>query len=340
MTIEDAIYLAEQMPKAELHVHLEGTLEPDHMMSLARKNGVQLPFSSAEEARAARDFTDLQSFLDVYYAGCAALVTRDDFCELTTAYLSKAAADNVLHVEPFFDPQTHTARDVPFDDVIGGILDGLAEGQREFGITSGLIMCFLRDLPAESAEQTLAAAQPWLSQVASVGLDSAEVGNPPEKFSAVFARARALGLRAVAHAGEEGAAELVTRTLDVLHAERIDHGVRAIDDPGVVARLVAEQITLTVCPLSNVRLRVAPSVSASPLKRLLESGVRVTVNSDDPAYFGGYINENFRVAIRELNLTRADVLRLGRYAIEGSFADGARKAELLGELERLAVSPS
>ncbi|MGV8083008.1 MAG: adenosine deaminase [Coriobacteriia bacterium] len=334
MPLEDVIDIAKRMPKAELHVHLEGTLEPEHMLSLARRNGIRLPYASAEEAHAAYDFTDLQSFLDLYYAGCAALVTRADFRELTTAYLEKAAAENVRHTEPFFDPQTHTARGIPFEDFIGGILDGLAEGERELGITSRLVLCFLRDLPAESAERTLDEALPWLPRIAGVGLDSAEVGNPPEKFAAVFARARSLGLRAVAHAGEEGSAELVARTLDVLHAERIDHGVRSIDDPRLVARLVAEKVPLTVCPLSNVRLCVVPAVSASPLKQLLGAGVRVTINSDDPAYFGGYINENFRVAIEELGLSREDVRRLGVNAIEGSFADAARKAELLSELER------
>ncbi|NTW28617.1 MAG: adenosine deaminase [Coriobacteriia bacterium] len=321
------------MPKVELHVHLEGTLEPEQMLALARRNGVKVPFADAQETRAAYDFEDLQSFLDIYYASCAVLVTREDFRDVTLSYLRRAASDNVRHVEPFFDPQTHTARGVAFDTAIAGILDGLAEGEREFGITSRLILCFLRDLPAASAEATLREAQPWLGRIAAVGLDSAEIGNPPEKFAEVFALARELGLLCVAHAGEEGGADLVTRTLDVLKVRRIDHGVRSVEDPQLVARLVREGVALTVCPFSNLKLRVTPTIADSPLKALLDAGVRVTVNSDDPAYFGGYIGDNLLAATRELGLTRDDLHALGRNAIEGSFAADARKSTLIGELD-------
>jgi len=325
--------LIDQMPKVELHLHLEGTLEPELAFEFAERNGVPLPYTSVAEMRAAYDFTDLQSFLDLYYAVCDVLLTQDDFRDLTVAYLRRASVDNVRHVEPFFDLQTHTVRGVSPGTVIDGILDGLAIGEREFGITSGLILSFLRDLTEQSAEEALSAATPWLSRIVAVGLDSTEIGNPPEKFAAVFARARGLGLRAVAHAGEEGGPELVTRTLDVLGVSRVDHGVRAAADPAVVARLVRDQVPLTVCPLSNTRLRVFDTMAESALADLLRAGVRVTVNSDDPAYFGGYIGENFRAAAAALSLSREELHTLSRNAIEGSFADDARKAELSAELE-------
>jgi adenosine deaminase len=327
--IEDLITA---MPKVELHVHLEGTLEPEMLIVLAEKNGVEIPYSSAQEVRAAYEFSDLQSFLDVYYAGCGVLQTRQDFCDLTTAYLRRADADNVRHAEPFFDPQTHTDRGIAFDTVIGGILDGLAQGEAEFGITSGLILSFLRDKSEESALETLSLARPWLGDLIAVGLDSAEVGNPPEKFSQVFEEARKLGLLAVAHAGEEGGPELVTRTLDSLHVSRIDHGVRAIEDPQLISRLAREGIPLTVCPLSNLKLKVVQAIADIKLKSLLDSRVVATVNSDDPAYFGGYIAENFRDVTAALSLTRDDLFKLGENAILGSFASESRKRDLLGEL--------
>ena len=320
------------MPKVELHVHLEGTLEPELALRLAEKNGVALPYADAEQMRAAYDFADLQSFLDVYYAACAVLRTRDDFRELTLAYLAQAAADNIRHVEPFFDPQSHTSRGIALADVIGGILDGLAEGQREFGITGAPIMSFLRHLPAEDAEATLTEAEPWGDRLAGVGLDSSEIGNPPEKFSAVFERARELGLRGVAHAGEEGDASMVARTLDALHVARIDHGVHAVDDPAVMRRLAEEGVTLTVCPLSNVKLRVFSALDEVPIRALLDAGVAVTLNSDDPAYFGGFLGENFRAATSACALTSGDLYRLGMFAICGSFAEPARQLELLDEL--------
>ena len=326
--------LIERLPKVELHVHLEGTLEPDLAYRLALRNGVALPFRSVEEIRAAYEFSDLQSFLDVYYAACSVLVTRDDFRELTRAYLARAHADRVRHVEPFFDPQTHTDRGIAIGDVIGGILDGLADGEREYGITSGLILSFLRHLPAAAADATLAAAEPWLDRIVAVGLDSSEIGFPPEPFAATFARARSLGLRAVAHAGEEGDASLVARTLDALAVSRIDHGVRAADDPAVMRRLVEGGITLTACPNSNVRLHVFPTMTRSTIGTLLEAGVAVTINSDDPAYFGGYIGDNYRAIAAALALTAGDLHRLAANAIEGSFATAARKQELRAELEQ------
>ena len=326
--------LIDRLPKVELHVHLEGTLEPDLAFRLAARNGVALPFGSVEEIRAAYEFGDLQSFLDVYYAGCAVLVTREDFRELTHAYLARADADRVRHVEPFFDPQTHTDRGIPIGEVIGGILDGLAEGEREFGITSGLILSFLRHLPVASADATLVAAEPWLDRIVAVGLDSSEIGFPPEPFAGTYARARSLGLRAVAHAGEEGDASLIARTIDALGVSRIDHGVRAADDPNVMRRLVDAGITLTACPNSNVRLRVFPTMERSTIGTLLGAGVAVTINSDDPAYFGGYIGHNYRAITAALGLGAGDLARLAANAIDGSFATPERKRELHAELAR------
>ena len=325
--------LITRMPKVELHVHLEGTLEPELAFRLAEKNGVSLPYANTEEMRAAYNFTDLQSFLDVYYAACNVLQTREDFRELTLEYLRRAADDRVRHVEPFFDPQSHTMRGIPFSDVTAGILDALAVGEREFGITSRLIMCFLRHLSAEDAETTLTAAEPWVASMVAVGLDSSELGNPPERFSAVFWRAREMGLLAVAHAGEEGDASMVARTLDSLDVSRIDHGVRAVEDPAVLQRLAEENITLTVCPLSNVRLGVFSALDQLPLRTLLDAGVPVTLNSDDPAYFGGYLGENYRAATSACGLTVDDLYRLGVYAISGSFAQTPRKLELMEELD-------
>jgi adenosine deaminase len=329
--------LIDRLPKVELHVHLEGTLEPELAFRLARRNGVRLPFRSVEEMRAAYDFSDLQSFLDVYYAACAALVTRDDFRELTSAYLARAQVDRVRHVEPFFDPQTHTQRGIPIGEVIGGILDGLADGERRYGITSGLILSFLRHLPPDAADATLAEAEPWLGKLVAVGLDSSERGFPPEPFAATFARARARGLRAVAHAGEEGEAQLVSRTLDALHVSRIDHGVRAADDAAVMRRLAESGVTLTTCPNSNVRLRVVPSMDRSPVKKLLDAGVAVTINSDDPAYFGGYVGDNYRAIATALRLGADDLVRLAANAIDGSFATQKRKLELHSELATASV---
>jgi len=324
--------LIASIPKVELHVHLEGTLEPELAFELAERNGVTLPYTSVEAMRTAYDFTDLQSFLDLYYAACAVLVTREDFRDLTLAYLRRAAEDNVRHTEPFFDPQTHTARGIEFATVIEGILDGLDAGEAEFGITSGLILSFLRDLSEESALETLATAEPWLDRIVAVGLDSTEIGNPPEKFARAFDRARELGLRCVAHAGEEGGPELVTRTLDVLKVDRIDHGVRSADDLVLVERLVESGIPLTVCPNSNVRLRVFDTMADSTLIHMLEDGVHVTINSDDPAYFGGYIGDNIRAVAEAFELSPGKLGVLAMNAIDGSFASDVRKAELREEL--------
>jgi adenosine deaminase len=320
-----------EMPKVELHVHVEGTLEPELMFELAARNGVRLPYASVEEVRRAYQFTDLQSFLDLYYAGAGVLVSEQDFHDLAWAYLTRVAGQTVRHVELFFDPQAHTDRGVPFETVVTGLRRALAEGERRLGISSKLILCFLRHLSADAAMATLEQALPFRSWITGVGLDSSEIGYPPEKFARVFQRARAEGFRAVAHAGEEGPPEYIWQALDLLGVERIDHGIRCLEDPRLVARLVAERVPLTVCPLSNVRLRVFSTLAEHSLKRLLDAGLCVTVNSDDPAYFGGYVLENYHAVQTVLGLTRDDVLRLARNAIEASFLDGpARQALVTG----------
>jgi adenosine deaminase len=329
----DVEHLIRLMPKVELHLHIEGTLEPEAAFSFAGRNGVKLPYGSPEEMRAAYDFSDLQSFLDVYYAASSVLLTRRDFYDLTWMYLERAVADNVRHVEVFFDPQTHMARGVALSSVVRAVSCALREARERHGITSRLIMCFLRDLAEEDAFKTLRQAEGYLHLIDGVGLDSGEIGNPPAKFERVFAAARAKGLHAVAHAGEEGPAAYVRDSLDLLGAERIDHGVRSMDDPDLVRRLAGDRICLTVCPISNVRLRVVERMEDHPLKRMLEAGLAVTVNSDDPAYFGGYITENFLTAQRALGLTLGDVRQLAANAIEGSFLDAAPKAVLMAELD-------
>lgn len=321
------------LPKAELHIHLEGTLEPEMMLRLAERNGVPLPFRTAEEVHAAYAFDGLESFLQIYYLGTTALCTAEDFYDLTLAYLRRANTDNVKHVEPFFDPQAHTSRGVTFAAIVGGITQALDEGRRQFGITSRLTMCFLRDRPTEEAMRTLEEAVPHLERITTVGLDSAEVGNPPSEFAQVFARGRALGLHAVAHAGEEGPPAYVYEALDALRAERIDHGVRCMEDPRLVERLVRERIPLTVCPLSNIALRVFDAMEQHPLKRMLDSGLLVCVNSDDPAYFGGYVNENYSAAAADLGLGADDIRRLARASFEASFLTQSEKAEWQRALE-------
>lgn len=327
--------LVRAMPKVELHVHIEGTLEPEAAFAFARRNGVALPYASADSMRAAYEFEDLQSFLDLYYAACSVLLTRRDFYDLTWAYVEHAAEENVRHVEVFFDPQTHTARGVAISSVVRGISCALKEAHDRYGITSRLIMCFLRDLPEEDALKTLRQAEPYLDWIAGVGLDSAEVGNPPSKFERVFAEAKREGLHLVAHAGEEGPAQYVRDSLDLLHAERIDHGHTALDDPELVERLARERICLTSCPLSNLRLRVIDRIEDHPLKRMLDAGLAVTVNSDDPAYFGGYLTANYLAVIDALGLTEADVRTLASNAIQGSFLDDETKAGLIAELEAM-----
>ena len=307
------------LPKAELHLHIEGTLEPEMLLALADRNRVALPFDDVDAVRLAYVFEDLQSFLDVYYAGCSVLVTAQDFHDLTRAYLERVSADGVRHVEIFFDPQTHTARGVPFEAVIEGITTALANGARDLGITSRLIMCFLRHLSAESAMTTLETALPYRELVAAVGLDSGEVGHPPSKFQAVFERARSEGFLAVAHAGEEGPPSYIREALDLLGAVRIDHGVRSIEDSAMVDRLVREQTPLTVCPLSNVKLRVFPTLADHPLKQMLELGLHVSINSDDPAYFGGYIATNYEQTAAALGLDRSELVQVARNSFTSSF---------------------
>jgi len=327
------IALASGCPKAELHVHLEGTLEPELMMELARRNGIELRFRNIQEIRSAYNFDDLQSFLDIYYEGMSVLATEVDFYDLTMAYLRRAALDHVVHVEPFFDPQAHMERGIAFEAILGGITSALRDGQAETGITSRLIMCLLRHLTTEEGDAALSAMLPYREAIAAVGLDSTELGQPPDKFAAVFARARSLGFLTVAHAGEEGSARDVEVTLDALGVSRIDHGVHAMDDPRVVARLVRERMPLTVCPLSNVKLRVFSNMADHNLREMLDSGVLATVNSDDPAYFGGFINDNFTAAIEALGLTEDHVRQLAVNSFEGSFLTTNEKAHHIAEVD-------
>ncbi len=328
--------LIRKMPKAELHLHIEGSLEPEMVFALAKRNGVSLPYASVEALRAAYEFSDLQSFLDIYYAGCDVLREEQDFYDMTAAYLRRAAADNVVHAEIFFDPQSHTSRGVPMKTVIGGIRRALDDGKREHGISSEIILCFLRHLSEEDAFATLEAAMPFRKEFIAVGLDSGERGNPPAKFERVFAKAREAGLLTVAHAGEEGPPAYITEALDLLKVVRIDHGVRCDEDDAVVERLAKGHVPLTVCPLSNVKLRVFDTMADHNLKRLLDRGLCVMVNSDDPAYFGGYLGKNYEAICEALPLTESDVRKLGENAVVASFMDAARKAELLAEIRALA----
>jgi adenosine deaminase len=321
------------LPKVELHLHIEGTLEPEMMLRLAERNGMPLPFASVEAARRAYRFTDLQSFLDIYYQGAAVLRTEADFYDLTWAYFQRAAADRVRHSEIFFDPQTHTERGIGFPVFMGAFARARADAEAKLGITSGLIMCFLRHLPGAAALETLEQARPFYGDLVAVGLDSGERGNPPQRFAEAFARARQAGLRAVAHAGEEGPPEYIRDSLDLLGAERIDHGVACEQDDALVERLAAEAIPLTVCPLSNEKLRVFPDLHHHNLRRLLRRGVRITINSDDPAYFGGYIGDNYLAAQQALGLDREDLARIARNAVEGAFVSQDRRRQLLAELD-------
>jgi adenosine deaminase len=323
----------QHLPKAELHLHIEGTLEPELMFELAKRNTVTLRFQSVEEVRAAYQFTDLQSFLDIYYEGAQVLLTEQDFYDLTWAYLERVQAQHVRHVEIFFDPQTHTDRGVRFETVITGIHRALDDGERKLGISHQLIMCFLRHLTAEAAMTTLEQALPFRDWIVGVGLDSSEVGHPPEKFVTVFDRARKEGFLTVAHAGEEGPPEYVWQALDLLKARRIDHGVRSIEDPALVERLRTDAIPLTVCPLSNVKLCVYDTMDQHRMKELLNAGLCVTVNSDDPAYFGGYVNENFLAAHRALGLSKSELYRLARNSFEAAFLDEGSQEILIAELD-------
>jgi adenine deaminase len=320
------------LPKAELHLHIEGTLEPELMLALARRNGVPLPYPDEAAVRRAYVFDGLQSFLDLYYAGASVLLTERDFHDLAWAYLSRAAREGVARAEIFFDPQTHTARGVPMRTVVEGLSRACDEA-RALGVSSGLILCFLRHLTEDEAFATLEEALPHRRRLLGVGLDSGERGNPPEKFARVFARCRALGLRLVAHAGEEGPAANVRGALDALGAERIDHGVRCLEDPALVARLARDRVPLTICPLSNVKLRVFGRLEDHVLPRLLEAGVVATVNSDDPAYFGGYLNQNLVETVTALGLPAEAGYRLARNSLEAAFLEPSERAPLLERLE-------
>jgi adenosine deaminase len=322
-----------RIPKAELHLHIEGSLEPEMMFQLAARNNITLSFRSVDEVRRAYQFTNLQSFLDIYYTGAKVLLHEQDFYDLTWAYLTKAYQQNLRHTEIFFDPQTHTDRDIPFERVITGIHQALEDGKEKLGITSRIIMCFLRHLSPESAMQTLETALPFKDWIVAVGLDSSELGNPPEKFAAVFDRARAEGFLTVAHAGEEGPPEYIWQALDLLKVKRIDHGVRCIEDEKLVQRLIKDMVPLTVCPLSNVKLRVFDQIHDHNVKRLLNRGVRVTVNSDDPAYFGGYVEENLLAIAEGLKLSADDIYKMERNAFEASFLPEDKKRAYLEELD-------
>lgn len=325
--------LACQMPKAELHVHIEGTLEPELVFKLAQRNGLTLPYPDVAALRAAYHFHDLQSFLDLYYACADVLRTEADFHEMTLAYLQRAHADQVLHTEIFFDPQTHTARGIAFATVLGGIRSALAEARQTLGVSTRLIMCFLRHLSEEDAFATLAEAMPHLAQLDGVGLDSGERGRPPELFERVFAKCRELGLPAVAHAGEEGPPDYIWQALQLLQVQRIDHGVRAAEDPALLEHLAQSGIALTVCPLSNIKLCVFKTMADHNLPALLRAGLKVTVNSDDPAYFGGYMNDNFRAVVLAGNLGAEDCYRLARNSFEASWISGEEKADYLAQLD-------
>ena len=323
----------EQIPKAELHLHIEGTLEPQLMFEIGNRNGVDIPFESVDDVRKAYEFADLQSFLDIYYQGAAVLLHEQDFYDMTWAYLERVNAQNVRHTEIFFDPQTHTDRGIPFEIVVKGIHRALEDANAKFGLSSKLIMCFLRHLSAEAAMETLQQSLPFSDWIVAVGLDSSEVGHPPEKFQSVFDRARDAGFLTVAHAGEEGPPEYIWQALDLLQVARIDHGVRCIEDTRLMERLKDERIPLTVCPLSNVKLCVFDQMADHNFKRLLDMGLCVTINSDDPAYFGGYMTENY-VATRDgLNLSRQDLYRATRNSFEATFLDRAEKDSLIAELD-------
>lgn len=325
------------LPKAELHLHIEGSLEPEMMFALAQKNGVKLPYASVAEVRAAYQFSDLQSFLDLYYAGAAVLQTEQDFYDLTAAYIQRALADNVRHVELFFDPQTHTARGIAIETVFAGIASALRDAKTQHGFSGSMILCFLRHLSEEDAMSTLESALPLRDAYADVwigvGLDSSEVGNPPEKFAHVFTIAQAMGLHVVAHAGEEGPPAYIHGALDVLQAERIDHGVRAEEDPALMQQLAASRMPLTVCPLSNLKLCVVKDLRDHNLARMLRAGLCVTINSDDPSYFGGYMNDNFIATADALDLSRAELLQIARNGFEAAFVSEQQKQSWYAELD-------
>ncbi|MEE2527534.1 adenosine deaminase [Pseudarthrobacter sp. J75] len=320
------------LPVAELHLHIEGTLEPELIFALAERNGIELPYADLDELRERYEFTDLQSFLDLYYANMSVLQTEQDFADMTRAYLTRAAAAGVRHAEIMMDPQAHLSRSIPLETCVNGVASVLVGSQEEFGISTILIAAFLRDLPEDSALEVLEALLAMNAPIGAIGLDSAEVGNPPSKFVRLYDRARQAGLRLTAHAGEEGPSSYVVEALDLLGVERIDHGIRCMEDDELVERLVADRIPLTVCPLSNVRLRTVDTLADHPLPAMLAAGLNVSVNSDDPAYFGGYVDDNFAQLDAVLGLSAFDKARLAANSIHSSFASEERKAELLAEL--------
>lgn len=321
------------LPKAELHLHIEGSLEPEQMFEMARRNGVALPYSTVDDIRTAYAFGNLQEFLDLYYAGMSVLQSRQDFYELTYAYLQRVHADNCRHVEIFFDPQAHTERGIAFADVIEGILNALERGEADFGVTSHLILSFLRHLSEEDAFKTLEQAEPYYNRLLGVGLDSSEMGHPPSKFERVFAKSSSFGLKLFAHAGEEGPPEYVYEALDILKVDRIDHGNRSLEDDALVNRLVSEGMTLTVCPLSNLKLCVVDDLKNHPLKTMLDLGLAVTVNSDDPSYFGGYIHDNYIRIADALDLSKDDIVKLVKNGFHGAYMSDARKFEVMEEIK-------
>jgi adenine deaminase len=325
--------LLRRMPKAELHIHIEGSLEPELIFAMAQRNGVAIPYASVEELRRAYAFTNLQSFLDIYYAGASVLVTERDFFDMAWAYLQKAKADNVVHTEIFFDPQTHTARGIAMETVIAGLHRACEQARVKLGVSASLILCFLRHLSEQDAFETLEQALPYRDRFIGVGLDSSEVGHPPEKFAKVFARCRELGLHLVAHAGEEGPPAYVWTALDLLKVERVDHGVQSSKDPQLMRRLAQDRIPLTVCPLSNLKLCVFPSLERHNLRELLDAGLVATVNSDDPAYFGGYVNDNFTQTFAATGLSAQQAWRLANNSFEASFIDAGRKREFRDRLD-------
>jgi len=323
-----------KMPKAELHLHIEGSFEPELMFEIAQRNQIEIPYKNIDEVKAAYNFNNLQEFLDIYYAGANVLQTEQDFYDLTWAYLQRIQKENVMHTEIFFDPQTHTERGIPFDVVIKGIHNALEDGKKEFGISYRLIMSFLRHLSEEDAFKTLEQALPYQSWITGVGLDSSEVGNPPSKFQKVYEIAKQAGFKLVAHAGEEGPPEYVWEALDLLKIDRLDHGNRSLEDNNLVERLAKEEMALTVCPLSNLKLKVVTDLKNHPLKTMLNKGLKATVNSDDPAYFGGYMNDNFWAVTQALNLDKNDLYQLSRNAFEASFVTPERKQEMIEKLDQ------
>jgi adenosine deaminase len=313
--------LIESLPKAELHLHIEGTLEPELMFRLAQKNGIIIPYNSVDELKNAYQFQNLQDFLDIYYAGANVLITEHDFFDLTWSYLQKAHSQNIVHVEIFFDPQTHTHRGIPFETVVNGIHNALLKAEKELGITSHLIMCFLRHLSEQDAINTFQEALPFKNMIGGVGLDSSEKGNPPQKFEKVFQMAKKEGFKTVAHAGEEGSAAYVQDALHILHIDRIDHGNNSLDNPALIEEIVKNEIALTVCPLSNLKLKVVQDLTKHPIKKMLDLGIKATINSDDPAYFGGYLNENFIAIGEALQLSKSEILTLVKNSFSASFMD-------------------